>query len=54
MHETRLEPREEAMPRCPWCGEECEHLYRDRAGTILGCENCIEDLNAYDNRSLAG
>ena len=43
------EPVEEDMPRCPICGEETETLYRDAClGTIIGCDNCIEVVNAYD------
>lgn len=42
------EPPEQNMPRCPECGEECETIYRGRDGQILGCENCVDALNAYD------
>lgn len=42
------EPPEQTMPICPECGEECECLYRDRTGQIVGCENCIDTLDAYD------
>ena len=35
--------------RCPVCGEEAENLYVDKhSGDILGCERCIELVNAYD------
>ena len=46
-------PEEEARPRCIWCGEECETLYRDRAGLIVGCEHCMETLDAWEYRHLA-
>lgn len=46
-------PEEEARPRCVWCGEECETLYRDRAGLIVGCEHCVETLDAWECRHLA-
>lgn len=26
---------------CPVCGEECEELYRDLYGDIVGCDKCI-------------
>lgn len=42
------EPPEQDMPICPECGEECETIYRGRDGQILGCENCVDELNAYD------
>ena len=52
--ERSLEPPEEKpAPRCPWCGEECETLYRDRFGVVFGCENCVDTLDAYENRHLA-
>ena len=52
--EWPLEPPEpEENPRCPCCGEECETLYRDRAGFIVGCENCMETLDAWEHRYLA-
>ena len=52
--ERSLEPPEEKpAPRCPYCGEECETLYRDRFGVVFGCENCVETLDAYENRHLA-
>ena len=46
-------PEPEENPRCPCCGEECETLYRDRAGFIVGCENCMETLDAWEHRYLA-
>lgn len=46
-------PEPEENPRCPCCGEECETLYRDRAGLIVGCENCMETLDAWEYRHLA-
>lgn len=35
-------------PHCPVCGEECETLYKDRFGAIVGCDVCIEELDAWD------
>lgn len=34
------------VPTCPVCGEECEKLYRNH-GTVIGCENCIEEVDSY-------
>ena len=31
---------------CPLCDEPCETIYRDRYGTVFGCENCIEEQDA--------
>lgn len=47
------EPEKDEMPRCPCCGWECNTLYRARGGEIVGCENCIDALDAVDNRYLA-
>lgn len=33
--------------RCPLCGAECETIYKG-GGDIIGCENCIERVDAYD------
>ena len=35
-------------PRCPVCGELCETLYKDRYGDIVGCDECITTLNAWE------
>lgn len=52
--ERPLEPPEpEENPHCPCCGKECETLYRDRAWLIVGCENCMETLDAWEYRRLA-
>ena len=46
--ELPLEPPEEKHPRCPECGEECDHYFRDVYFDIVGCENCIEKLDAWE------
>ena len=52
--ERPLEPPEpEPQPCYPWCGEECETLYRDRMGTVFGCEKCVETLDVWEYRYLA-
>ena len=35
-------------PHCPVCGEECETLYKDRFGAIVGRDVCIEEWDAWD------
>ena len=34
-------------PKCPLCGQECSTLYVVD-GEVLGCENCVETVDAYD------
>jgi len=40
--------KEPKTPICPVCGEECETIYRAYVGLILGCDNCINPVNAYE------
>lgn len=35
-------------PRCPVCGEECETLYQLHDGEIVGCESCVETVDAWE------
>ena len=35
-------------PICPICLAECETVYRDASGQIVGCENCITNHNAWE------
>lgn len=38
----------EALPAaCPICGEDCELVYLDRGGAVLGCDCCVTDRDAY-------
>ena len=48
VHDYPSPPDPEPMPRCPECGEECETLYRAADGAIVGCERCIDTIDAYD------
>lgn len=41
-------PEPEAMPTCPVCGEETETLYDNYDGQIIGCDNCIATIDAWD------
>ena len=42
-------PFEEAeLPRCPNCLSDCEWMYRDQNNVIVGCENCIDTVDAYE------
>lgn len=42
------EPPEVKVPVCPVCGEECDTLYRDNSGSVVGCDNCVDALDAWD------
>lgn len=33
---------------CPICGEECETFYK-RLNDVLGCEKCIDEVDAYEH-----
>ena len=34
--------------RCPVCGEECETVYRNAQGEIVGCNECVERVDAWE------
>lgn len=38
----------EDYPHCSICGEECDTIFRDRNREVLGCENCIDKIDAWD------
>ena len=40
----------EAFPRCPVCGEEADALYRDGLGEVVGCERCVERIDAWEEK----
>lgn len=40
--------REPEYPICPVCGEECEIIYRDKWLDIVGCDECISTVDAWD------
>ena len=46
-------PEQETPPCCPWCGAECDTLYRIPTGEIVGCEYCVDTLDAWEYRHLA-
>ena len=49
MRETWLDPPEgKANPVCPVCGEECETVYTDINSAVCGCNNCINEYNAWE------
>lgn len=48
MTEATGYPTPVSWPHCPLCGEECETIYKDYYGDVVGCENCIETSNAWE------
>lgn len=42
--------KEPTYPLCPVCGEECETIYRNRAGEIFGCDGCISTADAWETQ----
>lgn len=40
--------RPEVVPTCPECGAECDTLYRNRYAEIIGCESCIDRVDALE------
>lgn len=40
--------KEPERPICPACGEECQTIYRDRFGVIVGCDGCVERNDAWE------
>lgn len=36
------------IPICPVCGEECDTLYRDNFGNVVGCDNCVTNSDAWE------
>ena len=36
------------IPHCPVCGSECETVYLDATGEVIGCDECLSEKNAYD------
>ena len=41
--------KEPVFPICPVCGEECDTMYKDRYGAYVGCDVCMETVNAWDS-----
>ena len=41
-------PKQESLPVCPVCGEECETVYTDLYDEVCGCENCLTEYDSRD------
>ena len=46
VHDYPGPPPEEPMPVCPCCGEECSTIYLDTNNNPIGCDNCINAVDA--------
>ena len=42
------EPDDPVELVCPVCGADCRQYYRNLDGEILGCEECVETVDAED------
>ncbi len=38
---------DDIQPTCPICGHEAEYFYKDKFDNIVGCELCIEEVEAF-------
>ena len=45
---TGYPTRVRETPVCPECGEETQTLYKDMLGNILGCCECIAEVDAWE------
>ena len=46
-HEPNLEPPTEPVPICPVCGAETDLFYVDKLNGIVGCPECVLEMDAY-------
>lgn len=46
--DTGYPDRKEEFPICPICGEETDTIYKDREGEIVGCDECIRSVDAWE------
>ena len=47
-------PEPTPPPRCPICGAETDTFKRDHFGDIVGCDECVKDVDAWDWREEHG
>ena len=40
--------KEPEWPICPSCETETDTFYKDELGIIIGCENCIATVDAWE------
>lgn len=34
-------------PTCPICGKECDTVYKDYYGDIIGCNECVKEVDVW-------
>lgn len=44
------ESGEGKYPKCKVCGQECSTIIRDRAGFLVGCDQCIREVDAWEDK----
>lgn len=42
-------PEDYDVPYCPMCGEDCT-IYYKRCGEIVGCDMCLDDVDAWEEK----
>lgn len=40
----------EEWPICPVCGKETDTFYKDKDGDIVGCDECIQSVDAWEEK----
>ena len=43
-------PPDEEMPICPVCGQECETYYKNLNGEVIGCDECVQAVDAREHQ----
>jgi len=46
--EPSSDPPDYKVPRCPVCGEETDTFLKDNYGDIIGCDECITIVDAWE------
>ena len=41
-------PPQPPAPECPACGSETDRIYQDKWGNIVGCPECVKEVDAWD------
>lgn len=44
------EPPQKPVPVCPVCGWDCNSYFINSNGEVIGCENCVKEMDAYEWR----
>lgn len=46
--DAQLDPPEPRDPICPLCGKVCNIVYKEPGGDIVGCDNCLRAVDAWE------